>query len=477
MRTVVIGAGPAGLACAARLSELGSPPVVLEAGPHVGGMARSIDRWGHTVDLGPHRFFSSDPVVTAFWHRHVRDDFVMVSRQSRILYEGRFYDYPLRAGNALGNLGLRRSVAAMTSYGWARVRPAPSDGSLESWVSNRFGPVLYRTFFKTYTEKLWGVPCRSLDADWAAQRIQGLTLWAAVRSAVRGNRDNTLKTLVDEFAYPTTGSSLLYDRLREFVEAEGGAVRTSSPVERIELVDGRVAGVALASGERVAADQVVSSMPITLLLDGLPDVPDAVRDAAGRLRFRNTILVYLLVRDEDLFTDQWLYVHDPELRHGRVTNFRNWSPGIIGAANETVLCLELWCFDDDDLWSAPESELVALAERELEATGLARPESISQGSVVRIPRCYPVYERGYQEPLRTVTDHLDTIGGLTAIGRYGSFKYNNQDHSLLMGILAAEALADGRTPHLWDVNTDSTYQESGSWNGAEPPIGEFDDVG
>jgi protoporphyrinogen oxidase len=451
--------------------------VVLEAGPHVGGMSRSIERWGHTVDLGPHRFFSSDPVVTGFWHRHVRDDYVMVSRQSRILYEGRYYDYPLRAGNALGNLGLRRSLAAMASYGWARLRPSPSDGSLETWVSNRFGPVLYRTFFQTYTEKLWGVPCRSLDADWAAQRIQGLTLGAAVRSAVRGNRGNTLKTLVDEFAYPSTGSSLLYERLRDAVEDAGGIVRTGSPVERIEVSGGRVAGVRLVSGELVEADQVVSSMPITLLLDGLPDVPEEVRAAARRLRFRNTILVYLLVRDDDLFPDQWLYVHDPELRHGRITNFRNWSEGIVGGDDETVLCLEFWCFDDDPLWSASEADLVALATKELGATGLAAAELVSDGSVVRIPRCYPVYERGYQEPLRTVTDHLDTIVGLTPIGRYGSFKYNNQDHSILMGILAAEALVGGRRPDLWEVNTESTYQEAGTWQGATPPIGESRDVG
>ena len=468
---LVIGAGPAGLACASTLVDRGLEPVVLEASPHVGGMARSTQLWGHTVDLGPHRFFSSDPTVVAFWHRHVGGDHVMVNRVTRILYDGKFFDYPLKVGNALKNLGPARAFAAVLSFVGARTRRAKELDSLEAWITDRFGRVLFETFFKTYTEKLWGIACSDLDADWAAQRIQGLTLWAAIRSAITLNKRNQLKTLVDEFAYPRTGNSLFYERMREHVLAEGGSVRTESPVRRVLVHDGAVSGVVLSSGEEIPADHVVSSMPITLLLKGLPDVPAEVAAAAEQLRFRNTILVYLLVDSPDLFPDQWLYVHDESVTHGRITNFRNWSPDIIGSSGETVLCLEFWCFDEDALWTESDEVLVERAVEEVSRTGLVASESILDGKVVRIPRCYPVYSRGYQTPLKTVTQWLDGIRGLTAVGRYGSFKYNNQDHSILMGILAGEALADGSPRPLWHVNSDSTYQESAPSSSLAGPSG------
>lgn len=457
---VVIGGGPAGLAAGARLCELGLSPRVVEASQRVGGMAGSLTLWGHTVDLGPHRFFSSDPVVVAFWHRYVGSDFVMVSRQTRIYYEGRFFDYPLKAANALRNLGVRRASAAMASYAWARLTPEQADGSLESWVSHRFGKVLFETFFKTYTEKLWGISCRELDADWAAQRIQGLTLWGAVKSAMVGNRGNKHKTLVDEFAYPAPGNQLFYDRLRQHIDqAPGAGVHLGSPVVKVDVHEGRVTGVVLADGQRLEADWVVSSMPITLLLKALPDVPESVQHAASRLRFRNTILVYLLVAKTDLFPDQWLYIHDPDVLHGRITNFRNWSPQIVGDDEHSVICLEFWCFDEDPIWGEPETSLVQRATDEVVAVGLVEEHDVLEGRMIHIPRCYPVYENGYLEPLTRVTDYLDTIDGLVPIGRYGAFKYNNQDHSLLMGIMAAEAIDAGRKPNLWDINTDSVYQE------------------
>ena len=428
-------------------------------------MAGSLQVWGHTVDFGPHRFFSADPVVVEFWRRYVRSDFVMVSRQTRIYYRGRFFDYPLKAGNALRNLGLWRALAAVGSYAKARATREGRDGSLESWVSHRFGRVLFETFFKTYTEKLWGVSCQQLDAAWAAQRIQGLTLWGAVKSALFGNRGNKLKTLVDEFAYPASGNQLFYDRLKEHVETTTGQdVVTGSPVVNVVAEDGQVKGVILSDGRRFDTDWVVSTMPITLLLDALPDVPASVRAAATRLRFRNTILVYLRVRQTEVFPDQWLYIHDPSVLHGRITNFRNWSPQIIGDDECTVLCLEYWCFDQDPIWIEPEALLVNRAISEVISVGLVADGLITEGRVVRIPRCYPVYERGYLAPLTTVTDYLDGISGLIPIGRYGAFKYNNQDHSLLMGILAAEAIASGRQPTLWDVNTESTYQEQATSN-------------
>lgn len=461
---VVIGAGPAGLACASTLIDAGVRPIVLEASPHVGGMARSTTLWGHTVDLGPHRFFSSDPVVVDFWHRHVAGDHVMVQRTTRILYNGKLFDYPLKVGNALVNLGPLRAVAAVASYIAARLRRSDDLSSLEAWITDRFGRVLFETFFKTYTEKLWGIRCSELDADWAAQRIQGLTLWGAIRSALVGNRGNALKTLVDEFAYPRTGNSLFYERMQQHIEQGGGTLRTESPVRRILMDGDRVTGVGLADGSDIETRHVISSMPITLLLKGMPAVPTHVTEAAAKLRFRNTILVYLRVKDPQLFPDQWLYVHDQSVLHGRVTNFRNWSPEIVANDEETVLCLEFWCFAEDAIWSEDDAALVRRAREEIVRTELAQDADVREGAVIRIPRCYPVYERGYQEPLKVVTDWLDGIEGLTAIGRYGAFKYNNQDHSILMGIMAGEAIADGRPAPLWDVNTETTYQESASSN-------------
>ncbi len=461
-QVVVIGAGPAGLACGSTLVDKGISPIVLEASPHVGGMARSTELWGHTVDLGPHRFFSSDPVVVDFWHRHVAGDHVMVQRTTRILYNGKFFEYPLKVGNALINLGPFRATAAVLSYLTARIRREKDLATLEAWITDRFGRVLFETFFKTYTEKLWGIRCSELDADWAAQRIQGLTLWGAIRSALVGNRGNSLKTLVDEFAYPRSGNSLFYERMRQHIESNGGRVAVQSAVREILMDEDRVTGVVLADGSVVESSHVFSSMPITLLLKGMPAVPDQVKEAAARLRFRNTILVYLRVQEADLFPDQWLYVHDESVQHGRVTNFRNWSPELVANDEESVLCLEFWCFEDDTIWSESDDELVARAREEIVRTGLAPEESILDGAVIRIPRCYPVYERGYQEPLKTVTDWLDGISGLTAIGRYGAFKYNNQDHSILMGIMSAESLAAGAPAPLWHINTDSNYQEAAS---------------
>jgi protoporphyrinogen oxidase len=459
-RVVVIGAGPAGMACAARYTEHGGTPVVYEASAYVGGLARSFELWGSSVDLGPHRFFSSDPVVNEYWHRHVRGDYVMVPRQTRIYYRRRFFDYPLRPQNALRNLGPVRAVAALASYLRVRLAPPRQDGSLERWVAQRFGWRLYRTFFQTYTEKVWGIPCTAIDADWAAQRIQGLTLWKAVRNALAGGRRNSLKTLVDEFAYPTRGNGVFYQRQREAIVAGGGEVHTSTPVARVVVEHSRVVGVELADGTRTAADVVVSSMPITLLVKGLDGVPERVVAAANQLRFRNTILVYLRVTRREVFTDQWLYIHDPGLAHGRITNFNNWSAAMMGPAAQTILCLEFWCFDMDAIWSETDTQLVDRARSELGRTGLVAEDAAAEGHVVRIPRSYPVYERGYQAPLKIVTDHLDTIEGLVAVGRYGSFKYNNQDHSILMGLLAADAIARGERPDLWAINTESTYQEA-----------------
>ena len=462
-KIIVIGAGPAGLSVSARLCELKYRPLLIESSDKVGGMSGSIKVWGHTVDLGPHRFFSSDKVVVDFWQKYVKSNFVMVSRQTRIYFGNKFFDYPLKPFNALKNLGIFKSLHAVTSYLKAKVLKRKEDGSLEIWISNRFGDLLYKTFFKTYTEKLWGISCRRLDADWAAQRIQKLTLGGAIKNALLKTKKNKHKTLVDEFAYPKKGNQFFYDQLSKYIEESiGEKIKFNSKVINILTEGNKIKGLSLDNGKNYYCDWLVSTMPITSLIKGLKNVPSNVKQAASKLRFRNTILVYLLINSDQLFTDQWLYIHEPNVIHGRVTNFRNWSPDIVGDDKSTVICLEFWCFDEDPIWFKQDDELIKIASEEISQIGLVDRKLIKAGKLVKIPKCYPVYEKGYKAELEVVTNYLDKIEGLVPIGRYGSFKYNNQDHSLLMGIMAAESIAINKKPNLWDINTDSKYQEAGT---------------
>ncbi|MFN2541549.1 MAG: FAD-dependent oxidoreductase [Chthoniobacterales bacterium] len=459
-RVAIIGAGPAGITAAYQLAKAGVAVEVFEASDAAGGLCRTIDLWGQRVDLGPHRFFSSDPRVNNLWLEVIGDDYDMIDRLTRIYYKRRFFYYPLKPFNALANLGVLEATRCMTSYGVQRFRRATEQACFENWVVTRFGRRLFEIFFKTYSEKLWGIPCSELDADFAAQRIKKLSLFEALRNAFWPSKDTRHKTLVDQFAYPHGGTGELYTRMAERVRACGSKVECRQLVRRVLTSDGRVIGLELESGEQRHFDEVISTMPLNLLVTRLPGVPPDIRAAAESLRFRNTILVYLKVEATDLFPDNWLYVHSPELRSGRITNFRNWVPQLYGREQSSILVLEYWCNDTDEIWSQNPDELIAVAAGELRKTGLIKDAPISAGHVHRIHRCYPVYNRGYKAVLDPVKRYLDGVAGLTAIGRYGAFKYNNQDHSILMGILAAENIAIGTTHDLWAINTDYEYQES-----------------
>jgi protoporphyrinogen oxidase len=463
MSVAVIGAGPAGMTAAYQLAKAGVDVEVFEAGSAVGGLARTISLWGQRVDLGPHRFFSSDRRVNELWLEVVGRDYDVVPRLTRIYYGGRFYAYPLRPANALWNLGAVEAATCLASYAGARLRPrAPArDDSFEDWVVARFGRRLFEIFFKAYSEKLWGIPCHALDADFAAQRIRTLSLSVALRDALGLSGRRRPRTLLDQFAYPHGGTGSVYERMAQAVRARGGRVHLGAPVRRVLAAAGVAHALELEDGSVRAYDHIVSSMPLSLLVSRLPEVPAEVRRAAESLRFRNTLLVYLHVRATDLFPDNWLYIHAPSLQVGRVTNFRNWTPHLFGDAASTILALEYWCDDGDPLWAAPDAALIALGVRELRGTGLLGTAAVDEGHVHRIRRCYPVYERGYRTRLRPVEAYLRTLRGLSAIGRYGAFKYNNQDHSILMGLLAAENIAAGTTHDLWAINSDyDSYQEA-----------------
>lgn len=463
MKVAIIGAGPAGMTAAYELAKGGASVEVFEAGPAVGGLSRTLEMWGQKVDLGPHRFFSTDERVNRLWYEVAREDHCQVRRLTRIFYKGRFFRYPLQATNALWNMGLWQAVRCTGSYFRQQLsrRGTAAVEDFESWVVTRFGRRLFEMFFKSYSEKLWGIPCTELDADFAAQRIKKFSLGEAIKGAFGLGNENH-RTLVDQFAYPTGGSGMIYDRMADFVQKLGGQIRLGKPVRRVLHHRRVVKGLHLVSGELGTFDHIVSTMPLTLLVQGLGDVPAKVRTAVDSLTFRNTILVYLLIDGADLFPDQWLYVHSPDLLMGRVTNFANWAPQLRGGATTSILALEYWCYPEDAVWKWPDEQLIARATAELGQTGLIGQSAVLDGRVVRLSRCYPVYRRGYKTHLAKITEYLKGFRGLTAIGRYGAFKYNNQDHSILMGLLAAENILRGEKHNLWAINSDyETYQEGG----------------
>ncbi len=460
-RIAVIGAGPAGLTAAYQLAKADGVEVdVFEASDSVGGMAKTISLWGQLVDLGPHRFFSSDPRVNRLWLELVKEDYRMVDRLTRIYYRGKFFDYPLKPFNAFLGLGVVESIHCAISFAIGKVRPNKETGTFEGWVKSRFGARLFSIFFKSYSEKLWGISCKELDSEFATQRIKKLSLFEAVKAALFPAGRSKHKTLADEFAYPLKGAGLVYERQAEGLRNHGGRLMLNTPVSKVLPGEGDSnPKVHLANGELLEYDHVISTMPITLLVEQM-NAPEEIIKNAKNLRFRNTILVYLLLEGNNPFPDQWIYVHSPTLKTGRITNFSNWVPSINNESENTILCLEYWCYKDEASWHAEDHELIATATDEVYQTTLVPNGAIKDGRVIRIPNCYPVYSVGYKENLKPIEDFLSRHKGLSVIGRYGSFKYNNQDHSILMGLLAAENLLHGTTHNLWELNTDYEYQES-----------------
>lgn len=466
MKIAIIGAGPAGLTAGYELSKKNQDVTVhvYEAGSRVGGMCKTISLWDTKVDIGPHRFFSYDNRVNKLWLEVVGKDYKMVNRTTRIYYRKKFFFYPIKPVDALIKIGPIEAMASLFSYLWEKVSPTKLDNSFETWVQNRFGNKLYTLFFKTYSEKLWGIDCKELDSDFAAQRIKKLSLGEVIINALNVFKSkNKHKTLVDQFAYPIGGTGMVYDKMAEKIlnNNSSNKIFFNTPIKSCKVENGTVKGILLSDDSFVEYDAVISTMPLTKLVLNIPNVPAEIINKTKELSFRHTIIVYLKVEAVDLFPDNWLYVHSPELKLGRITNFRNWIPDLYGTNNFTVLALEYWCNDQDEFWKWDDQKYIQLAKEELIKTSLNKNAVISDASVYKIPNCYPVYRIGYKEVLRPIVDYLKTIKNLYPIGRYGSFKYNNQDHSILMGKLVSEILLDKANHDLWEVNTDyEVYQES-----------------
>ncbi|HEV2130060.1 MAG TPA: NAD(P)/FAD-dependent oxidoreductase, partial [Longimicrobiaceae bacterium] len=416
-RVVIIGAGPGGLTAAYLLAKQGVPVTVLEGDDIVGGISRTVEYKGYRFDIGGHRFFTKIEPVEALWHEILGDEFISVPRLSRIHYNGRYFDYPLKAANALQGLGIINACRIVLSYMYAHLRPSEVEENFEQWVTNRFGRRLYEIFFKTYTEKVWGIPCTEIRAEWAAQRIQNLSLASAILNAAQLNRRSTkIKPLIDRFQYPRLGPGQMWEVCRDRVREMGGQVLMRHRVEGIEMKDGHAVAVRVRTpvGERrIEGEHFISTMPVRSLVHALdPAPPESIRTAASGLNYRDFLVVALILDQADLFPDNWIYIHTPGVKVGRIQNFNNWSPAMVPDAGRTCLGMEYFCFEGDGLWTSSDEELIALATRELGELGLADVSKVVDGSVVRMPKAYPVYDSTYREHLDHVQAYVDRIPNL-----------------------------------------------------------------
>jgi protoporphyrinogen oxidase len=472
----IIGAGPAGLTAAYLLSKSDVPVTVLEADPiYVGGISRTATYKGFHFDIGGHRFFSKCKAVEDLWSEILPNDMLVRPRSSRIFYGGKFFAYPLKAFEALTKLGVFKSILCVLSWLKARLFPVRDPNNFEDWVTNQFGKRLFNTFFKSYTEKVWGMSCKEISADWAAQRIKGLSLGSAIKNALfpqRQPKDRTkvIKTLINSFRYPRRGPGMMWEACAEKTRAMGGQIEMACKVTGCvydEVTSTWTVQFKNGQGQiqTLEAEHVISSAPMRELVRGLtPKVSDSAMHAADSLKYRDFLTVMLILKDRQKFDDNWIYIHDPSVKVGRVQNFRSWSPEMVPDPETACYGLEYFCFEHDGLWDSSDEELIELATRELMQIGLAEAGDVLDGCVVRQKKAYPVYDDHYATHVDTIRQELeDRFPNLHLVGRNGMHKYNNQDHAMMTAMLCSEnILADTKLYDLWQVNGDAEYHEAGS---------------
>jgi protoporphyrinogen oxidase len=471
---VCIGAGPAGLTAAYLLGKQGIAATVLEQDPvYVGGISRTATYKGFAFDIGGHRFFSKSAEVNALWSEILANDFLDRPRKSRIYYRGKLFDYPLKAFDALSKLGPIEALRCVLSYVKVRLQPVPDPKTFEQWVTNRFGRRLFGIFFKTYTEKVWGMKCSEISADWAAQRIKDFSLvkaiWHAIMPQKTGSGANVIKTLINSFRYPRRGPGMLWEETARRIAGQGGVVQLGRRVTALRWNQAQARWTVVTrsqdgSEHSISCDHVISSMPMRELARALDPAPSgpALRAAEG-LRYRDFLTVALIVKDRDVFDDNWIYIHEPGVKVGRIQNYKSWSPEMVPDASLNCYGLEYFCFEGDGIWAAADAELIRLASEEVVKLGLAEAGDIVDGAVVRQPKAYPVYDEGYQERVEAIRRELEAhYPALHLVGRNGMHKYNNQDHAMMTAMLTVENIRQGkRAFDVWNVNQDAEYHEEG----------------
>ncbi len=466
-KVVIIGAGPSGLTAAYELCKVGVQSVVLEKDEVVGGISRTVNYRGYLFDIGGHRFFTKVKAVDDLWREILEEEkFLKRRRLSRIYYNKKFFHYPLQPTNALFGLGIYNSFRTFLSYTKTQLFPIKPELSFEDWISNRFGRRLYHTFFKTYTEKVWGIPCNEISAEWAAQRIKGLSLLSALKNALitsqPKNKSNIIKTLIDSFEYPEKGPGMMWETVADIIKSKGSQLKLNAGVEKIFWQKNKVTALEIATDGRkelIPGTDFISSMPIQELVRKMePSVPDEVRHAADILSYRDFLTVSLIINKANLFEDNWIYIHDEEVKVGRIQNFKNWSPEMVPDPNKTCLGLEYFCFEGDSLWTMSDEDLIALGTKELGMLELVDPNDVEDGAVVRMPKAYPVYDSKYADALIIIRKFLDGLNNLHLVGRNGMHKYNNQDHSMLTAMLTVKNIM-GANYNVWDVNVEQEYHE------------------
>ena len=519
-RAIIIGAGPAGLTAAYELlTRADVHPVVLEKSGEMGGISRTVNYKGNRIDIGGHRFFSKSERVMQWWLARMpmqggvsaretityqqssravtgngdgpdprKDDCVMLlrPRKSRIYFMRRFFEYPITLSkDTLAKLGVAKVLRIGFSYMRSTLFPIRNETTLEEFFINRFGRELYRTFFQSYTEKVWGVPCTEISAAWGAQRVKGLSITKTVAHAARKltarkppggvAQKNVETSLIEKFLYPKFGPGQMWETVAAEVKSRGGEIHTGWTVDRVLLDGGRVTGVEarhMESGDRrvFEGDYYFSTMPVKDLCRGLaPAPPPAVREIAEGLVYRDFITVGLLTRGLQIHDDarlkqgvkdNWIYIQEPDVRVGRLQIFNNWSPWMVGEAGTTWVGLEYFCNEGDDLWRMTDDDLKALARREMAAIGIVDPNDVLDATVIRVEKTYPAYFGTYGrfDELRT---WMDGIENLYLLGRNGMHRYNNQDHSMLTAMTAVDNIVAGRTDkaNVWAVNTEQDYHE------------------
>jgi len=460
-RVIVIGGGPAGMTVGYEALKLGFNPVILEQGDRVGGISRTATYKGYRFDIGGHRFYTKVSEVKELWETMLGADFLTRPRLSRICYNGQFIDYPLRPINILAKLKPVECLRIVASYVKSKIRPFREAETFEEWVCQHFGERLYHIFFKSYTEKVWGIPCSQIRAEWAAQRIQGMSLKVVLINALSAGRTTT-KSLIQQFQYPIHGPGMMWEKFQEHIVKQGGTVQLQTKVIGVKRADNRVSSITIEDAQgihEIAGDNYVSSMPLAELIQQLdPPPPQQVLDAANGLRYRDFLIVTLILNQSETFPDNWIYIHNTDVRVGRIQNFKNWSAEMVPDQSKTSLGMEYFCNESDELWQMPDKNLVTLAAQEMERLGLGVAANVVDGCVLRQKKAYPVYDGEYRRQLDIIRTYLDRFENLQTIGRNGMHRYNNQDHSMLTGLLAVRNIS-GESHNLWEVNTDRSYYE------------------